>query len=54
MYVASVSNYSLFYFFILNLTAHLNKKFAANIIFYCGLFYQYEFFKNDLNLTMFV
>ena len=41
-------------FSILSLTTHLLQKFVQNITsFCCGLFYQYKFFKNDLNLTIF-
>ena len=41
-------------FFIPSLTTHLTQKFVQNFHFFCcGLLYQYKFYKNVLNLTMF-
>jgi hypothetical protein len=41
-------------FLIPSLTTHLTQKFVQKFHFFCcDLLYQYKFFKNDLNLTMF-
>ena len=52
----SVSNCRLFdFFFTPNLTTRLIQKFVQNIIsFVVACFINISFFKNDLNLTMFV
>ena len=51
----SVSNCSSFDFFYLKFDNSSYLKICAKYYyFYCGLFYQYKIFKNDLNLTIFV
>jgi len=51
---SSVSNYMLFDFFDINFDQSFYSKIYAKYYFFCcGLLYQYMFFKNDLNLTMF-
>ena len=51
----SVSNYRSFELFDLKFDHSSYSKICAKYHFFCcGLLYQYKFFKNDLNLTIFV
>ena len=50
----SVSNYMSFDFFNPKFDrSSYSKNYAKHHFFCCELFYQYKFFKSDLNLTMF-
>ena len=50
----SVSNYSSFDFFNSKFDHSFYSKIYTKHHFFCGLLYQYKFFKNDLNLTIFM